>query len=146
MVSPRITRISHLIRPEDLNHHGTLFAGRMAEWMVEGCFIAASRLLGRPEDIVCVKVHGMHFRRPAQRGDILELRSRVVWVGRTSLTVSAEAFLNEEDDPAVRGMATFVSVDAHGNPYAHGLLLDPAYLEQVKPLAEEARRRVDDRD
>jgi len=49
------TIISHLVKPEDLQHHGTLFAGRMAEWLVETCFIAASRFVGRPKDIVCVK-------------------------------------------------------------------------------------------
>ena len=35
-------KISHLIKSEDLNHHGTLFAGRTAEWLVEaaaGCSV-----------------------------------------------------------------------------------------------------------
>lgn len=33
-------KISHLIKSEDLNHHGTLFAGRTAEWLVElWCFV-----------------------------------------------------------------------------------------------------------
>lgn len=137
---PNQTRISHLIRPEDLNHHGTLFAGRMAEWLVEGCFIAAARLLGRPEDIVCVKVHGMHFLRPANRGDILELRTRVVLVGNTSITVAAEVSLNENPDTVVCGMATFVSVDKTGKPYRHGLSLDPATIAEVRALHEEALR------
>jgi acyl-CoA hydrolase len=44
----------HVIRPEDLNHHGTLFAGKMSMWVVEAGLIAASRLVSRPEDIVCV--------------------------------------------------------------------------------------------
>jgi len=34
--------IYHLIKSEDLNHHGTLFAGRGAEWMVEAGFVAAA--------------------------------------------------------------------------------------------------------
>ena len=31
-----------LIKSEDLNHHGTLFAGRCAEWFVESGFIAVA--------------------------------------------------------------------------------------------------------
>jgi acyl-CoA hydrolase len=32
---PKETVVLHLIRPEDLNHHGALFAGQMAKWLVE---------------------------------------------------------------------------------------------------------------
>ncbi|NTU75550.1 MAG: acyl-CoA thioesterase, partial [Anaerolineaceae bacterium] len=32
----------HLVKSEDLNHHGTLYAGRTAEWFVESGFIAAA--------------------------------------------------------------------------------------------------------
>jgi hypothetical protein len=28
-----------LVKSEDLNHHGTLFAGRTAEWFVESGFL-----------------------------------------------------------------------------------------------------------
>ena len=50
---------TRLVKSEDLNHHGTLFAGRMSEWFVEGCFIAAATSYGNPEEIVCVKLHGL---------------------------------------------------------------------------------------
>ena len=43
--------ISHLVRPEDLNHHGTLFAGQTAKWLVEAGVIAAARLTGKAEDV-----------------------------------------------------------------------------------------------
>ncbi|MDP2989667.1 MAG: hypothetical protein Q8O57_03775 [Kiritimatiellota bacterium] len=35
---------NHLVKSEDLNHHGTLYAGRTAEWFVESGFIAAASL------------------------------------------------------------------------------------------------------
>src|SRR5665254_21309 len=34
--------VSHLVKSEDLNHHGTLYAWRSAEWLVEGAFVAAA--------------------------------------------------------------------------------------------------------
>ena len=55
--------IYHLVKSEDLNHHGTLFAGRGAEWLVEAGFIAAANLLP-PQFILCLKIHGMEFTRP----------------------------------------------------------------------------------
>ena len=32
----------HFVKSEDLNHHGTLFAGRTAEWFVEAGLMAAA--------------------------------------------------------------------------------------------------------
>jgi acyl-CoA hydrolase len=130
--------ISRLIKSEDLNHHGTLFAGRMAEWLVEASFIAAARLVGKPEDVVCVKIHGMSFDKPATRGDLIEIRTNVAYLGAKSITVHAAVYVNEQDAPAVSGMSTFVTVDQCGQAYAHGLSLPPAYIEQHRDIHEQA--------
>lgn len=74
-------KISHLIKSEDLNHHGTLFAGRTTEWLVEAGFIAAAAVHGRPQDILCVNVHGFTFKKPVQKGDILTIYGRIVKTG-----------------------------------------------------------------
>jgi len=42
------TVVLHLIRPEDLNHHGILLAGEMVKWLVEAGLIAAFRWVGWP--------------------------------------------------------------------------------------------------
>jgi len=132
------TVISHLIRPEDLQHHGTLFAGRMAEWFVETCFIAACRLVGKPEDVVCVQIHGMNFRRPANNGDIIEIKSKIAYLSRTSITVHGKVFINQNQEPAVLGMLTFVTVDKANKPYAHGLVLPEEYISQNRDIYEDA--------
>jgi acyl-CoA hydrolase len=132
------TVISHLVRPEDLQHHGTLFAGRMAEWLVEACFIAACRLVGKPEDVVCIQVHGINFHQPIHNGDVVEIKSRVALVGKTSVTVYGQAFLPEVREPSVTGMATFVTVDKQGKPYEHGLSLPDRYIAEHKDIYQEA--------
>ena len=63
----------HLIKSQDLNHHGTLYAGRCADWFVESGFIAACSL-AKPEHIVCLKIHGLLFSKPAHLGDILPVK------------------------------------------------------------------------
>ena len=117
---------THLIKSEDLNHHGTLYAGRMAEWFVEGTFIAAARLYGNPENIVCAKMHGLKFNGPATKGDIIELVTRVVHAGNTSLTVYGKVTKNEGEKVLVDGFVTFVCVDGSGQKMSHQLVLDDA--------------------
>ena len=58
---------THLVKSEDLNHHGTLFAARTASWFVESAFIAAACEHGDPSEIVCRNIHGMSFRTGTQR-------------------------------------------------------------------------------
>ena len=53
---------NHLVKGEDLNHHGTLFAGRAAEWFVESGFLAAAAWVPA-ENIVLVKINSMTFSR-----------------------------------------------------------------------------------
>lgn len=136
--------ISRIIKSEDLNHHGTLFAGRMAEWLVEACLISAIDLLRKPEDIVCARIHGMNFLKSSTSGDIIEIKSRIAHLGEKSLTIDAKVFVNGRNDtPSVTGMVTFVTVDKNGIPYAHGMTLSPEYIEENRPIhiaALEARK------
>jgi acyl-CoA hydrolase len=112
----------------------------MAEWMVETCYIAACRLVGSPEDVVCVQVHGLNFRKPATNGDIIDIRAKVAFVGSTSITIHNQVFINEEKTASASGMATFVTVDKDGRPYAHGLSLPEEYIAQNREIYEEALR------
>ena len=132
------TSIAHLIRPEDLQHHGTLFAGRMAEWLVETCFVSATRLVGKPEDVVCVQIHGISFKKPANNGDIVDIKAKVALLGPTSITVSGQAFVNNAEIPAVSGKITFVTIDRDGKPYEHGLILPQEYIAQNREIHQEA--------
>ncbi|MDP3880224.1 MAG: hotdog domain-containing protein [Dehalococcoidales bacterium] len=134
----RETVISHLVKPEDLQHHGTLFAGRMAEWLVESCFITACRLVGKPEDVVCVRVHGISFTKPVTSGNIIEIKARIALVGDSSITVYGQAFNSDEETTSVTGMATFVTVDKQGRPYAHGFSLSAEYIAQNREIYDEA--------
>ena len=113
-----------LVKSEDLNHHGTLFAGRTAEWFVESGFIAAASLLN-PQNIVCLKIHGMFFTKPARSGDVLKFLSKVVYTGNTSLTSYVQVEKNGADKPLVDGFVTFIHVDENTKPCRHFLEINP---------------------
>ncbi len=132
---------SRLIISEDLNHHGTLFAGKTAAWLVEAAFIAAAAEHGRPQDILCVNVHGFTFTRPVNKGDIITFHATVAKVGTTSITVhvkvTSEIFPDAE---YVRGFITFACVEPDSKrKRPHGIIMDePANAEEraIREAAE----------
>lgn len=129
---------TRLVKSEDLNHHGTLFAGRMAEWFIESTFIAAASTHGNPEEIVCVKLHGLHFTGPAKKGEILTTTTRLVLAGTTSLTVYGAVSRLNETRVLVDGFATFVCVDAEGRKKPHGICLPPPEDDTEAALRDRA--------
>ncbi len=133
-------KLAHLIKGEDLNHHGTLFAGRMAEWFTEACFVAAAATYGNSESIVCVKIHGMRFREPLNKGDILAVASKVVLTGTTSITAYAAVSREGEEKVVVDGFITFVTVDGNGKKIPHYLEEPKAQNQEDALLIEEAKK------
>ena len=134
-------KVSHLVKSEDLNHHGTLFAGRSAEWLVEAAFIAAAAEHGRPQDVLCVNIHGFTFKKPVNRGDILTMSSRIVRVGTTSITVYVEAHGEIEKEKNAEGFLTFVCLEPDTKEKrAHGLKLDEPENDEEREIRERASR------
>ncbi|WP_459129149.1 acyl-CoA thioesterase [Guggenheimella bovis] len=130
---------SHLVKSADLNHHGTLFAGRSAEWLVESGFICAATSLGRPEDIVCINIHGFVFKKPIPKGDVLMMTSYIAKVGSTSMTVYVKAESEITGISPTDGFITFVCVDSKsGMKTKHGITLD----ETTDADELEVRRRA----
>lgn len=135
----KVHSITRLVKSEDLNHHGTLFAGRVSEWFVEAAFIAAASLYGNPQNIVCVKLHGLKFAAPVKRGDIIVLETHVVHTGTTSLTSYGCIHKDGEERILVEGFATFVCVDEEGRKMPHNIALPEPEDEREKMLRETAK-------
>ena len=62
----------HFVRPEDLNHHETLYAGRISEWITEAAMIGVTRLLGSNEGVVLVALNNISIQKPTVAGAILD--------------------------------------------------------------------------
>jgi acyl-CoA hydrolase len=136
-IKPATAVTMRLVKSEDLNHHGTLFAGRTAEWFVESGFIAVTSVL-KPQNVVCLKIHGMYFTKPARSGDVLKFSSKVVFAGKSSLTVYVHVEKNGAEIPLVDGFITFIHVDDNTKPSPHFLTVTPDNDED-KLLFETAR-------
>ncbi len=127
-MEPKVFVTNRLVKNEDLNHHGTLYAGRSAEWFVEAGFIAAAGLT-RPQDIVCLKIHGMTFMRPVRPGEIVEFQSKIILAGRS--TLHAHVMMLQGGEFVMDGFITFVNVDDQGQSRPHGKIITPASAADV---------------
>lgn len=119
----------HLVKSEDLNHHGTLYAGRSAEWFVESGFTAAASLV-KPENIVCLKIHGMTFSRPVHKGEVIRFESKVVHTGKSRMV--AYIRMISKGDKVLEGFITFVHVDLDGKTLPHGININPTLAEDIE--------------
>lgn len=134
-------RTSHLIKSEDLNHHGTLFAGRSAEWLVESAFIAAAATHGNPEDVLCINIHGFVFTQPVEKGQLLMMTSFVARAGRSSITVYVKAENEISLASPTEGFITFVTVDSQTHqPKLHNVVLDETDDPEELAVREQARQ------
>jgi acyl-CoA hydrolase len=131
IIVPEKIYTTRMVKSEDLNHHGTLFAGRTAEWFVESGFIAAASLLS-PQNIVCLKIHGMYFRKPVNPGQILKFSSKIVYAGRSSLVAFIDVMRNDEPQALVNGFVTFIHVDERTKPSSHNLVIHPESQEDIE--------------
>lgn len=78
---------SILVRPQDLNHAGTLFGGTMMGWADEMAFIAAT--LTHPGATFVTKLfREFDFLSGPVDGDIIRIEATVLSKGRTSVTVA----------------------------------------------------------
>ncbi|MGX4600864.1 acyl-CoA thioesterase [Faecalimicrobium sp. JNUCC 81] len=119
-----------LVKGEDLNHHGTLFAGRMTEWFVESCFITVADEYKHPENLVCRKVNEINFKQPIRKGDIINIKSKIVYTGKTSLIVYGKVTRNNNENIIVDGFLTFVCIDENGVKMPHNLKIDEPFTQE----------------
>ena len=112
------TRIFKAVFPNTTNHYDTLFGGHAMHLMDEVAFIAATRFARKR--VVTVSSDQIDFTKPIPAGTIIELVARVIHVGRTSLKVKIEIFVEQmyerHREKAIEGTFTFVAVDEHKQP------------------------------
>lgn len=76
-----------LVMPNDLNFAGSLFGGRILEWIDEEAYIYASCQLEQ-KSLVTKHIGEISFEASAFQGDVVEFGLAIKKVGRTSLTVT----------------------------------------------------------
>jgi len=130
---------SRLVTGQDMNHHDTLFAARLAEWFTEATFLGASNLYGKygeKDHLVAVEIHSMKFLKPSFNGDMIRFVSTGVKAGKTSLTVYTKALRNNTEIKVAEGFSTFVCIDGNKQKIPHNIVLDEPTTEEEKEILE----------
>lgn len=114
------THVFKTIFPNTTNHYDTLFGGTAMQWMDEVAFITATRF--SRQRFVTVSSDKIDFKKAILHGTIVELIGSVHRVGRTSMQVLVEVFVEqmyeEYREKAIEGIFTFVAIDEDKNPTA----------------------------
>ncbi len=112
------TKVSKAIFPNSTNHYDTLFGGTALKWMDEVSFITATRFTR--QKVVTVSSSKVDFKKPIPGGTIAELIGKVKMIGKSSLVVGVDIYLedmyNDSRELAVHGEFTFVAIDDDRKP------------------------------
>lgn len=134
--------MTELAMPTDANNLGTVFGGRIVQWMDLAGAMAARRHARTP--VVTAAMDELTFQAPVRLGHVAILQARVNAAFGTSMEVEVEVF-DENPDTGVRrrccdGFLTFVSLGKDNRPARVTPLLLQAPDEVERERAAHARR------
>ena len=110
--------IRTIAMPADTNPNGDIFGGWIMSQMDLGSGILAAKMA--KTRVVTVAIEGMSFLQPVQVGDTVACYAWVEKIGRTSMTIPVEVwvqrYMTGEEVLVTQGVFTYVAVDRDGKP------------------------------
>ncbi|MBE9489590.1 MAG: acyl-CoA thioesterase [Bacteroidetes bacterium] len=108
------------VKPEDLNPNGTLFGGRLLEWIDEEAALYTIIQLEN-QKVVTKFISEIDFKASAREGDIIEIGIEITKFGKASLTLSCEVRNKMTRETIITiSNIVMVNLDQDGNPTPHG--------------------------
>ncbi|MCA1657784.1 MAG: acyl-CoA thioesterase [Verrucomicrobiaceae bacterium] len=110
--------IRTIAMPSDTNPSGDIFGGWIMSQMDLGSGILAAKTA--KSRVVTVAIEGMSFLLPVRVGDRVACYARVEKIGRTSMVIPVEVwvqrYMSGEEVRVTQGVFTYVAVDSDGKP------------------------------
>lgn len=139
-VSESIVETVHIVRPNHLNAVGRLFGGILMQWIDEVAALAAKRHAHM--NVTTASVDNLRFLRGAYQNDVIIIRGKVTYVGRTSMEVKVDTFIEDLEGRRShinQAFFTMVALDEKDKPApVPGLILE---TEEERAGWEEALLR-----
>lgn len=110
--------IKVVMMPRDTNPHGTIFGGVVLSYIDQAGAIGARHEVvkagGAMPFLVTVAINKVEFHRPVLVGDVVTFLTRLVHIGRTSITmhVNVEAERGGDTLQVTEAEVVYVNVDA----------------------------------
>ena len=108
-----------IMMPKDTNAHGTIFGGVILSYIDQAAAVEAKQ--HGASFIVTVAMREVVFHQPVYVGDLVSFYTRLVRIGRTSITVAVEVFSQQGEGLGNRvkvteAEVTFVNLDKNRRP------------------------------
>ena len=108
-----------VMMPKDTNAYGTIFGGVILSYIDQAGAVEAHR--HGAEFIVTIAMREVVFHEPVYVGDLVSLHTRLVKMGRTSITVAVEVFSQPGEGLGNRvkvteAEVTYVNLDKNRRP------------------------------
>lgn len=112
------SNISRVMLPPDANVAGNVFGGTISKMIDEIAGIVATKHCRR--NCVTANIDHIDFIYPVHIGDLLEMRGRLNFVGKSSMEVGVEVFAENLETGDInfagRASVTMVALDNSGKP------------------------------
>jgi acyl-CoA thioesterase YciA len=110
--------IRTIAMPADTNPSGDIFGGWIISQMDLGSGILAAKVA--KTRVVTVAIEGMSFLHPVKVGDRVACFARVEKIGRTSMVIPVEVwvqrYMSGEEVLVTKGVFTYVALGSDGKP------------------------------
>ena len=113
-ITDSMTTQVEILMPGDLNGYGRLFGGRLMQWIDVVAGVVARRHSGC--EVTTASVDHLEFQAAAFENDTIAMEGRITYVGRTSMEVRVDTFvesLGGERRRVNRAYLVMVALDPH---------------------------------
>ncbi len=141
-VEASMTEQVHLIMQQHLNGGGRLFGGALMQWLDEVAGVVAMRH-AETYRVVTAAVDNLQFKHAIYEGEIVVLKGYVTYVGRTSMEVEIDTYVEQPDGmrhTVNRAFFVMVAVDEDQKPIQVPELIITTEAEKARNEAAKMRR------
>jgi acyl-CoA hydrolase len=115
---PSQITLRFLAVPGDVNFFGNVHGGSVMKWIDEAAYACAVGWSG--QDCVTVYVGGIRFYKPVHIGDLVEVRTRLIYTGSTSMHIAVDVWAGDPRQNELRQtthcIIVYVALDEQGSP------------------------------
>ncbi len=97
-----------VLLPKDTNAHGTIFGGVILSYIDQAGAVEAKR--HGADLIVTIAMREVVFHEPVYVGDLVSFYTRLVRLGKSSITVAVEVIATRGSDPSSQAKVTEAEV------------------------------------
>jgi acyl-CoA hydrolase len=139
-----LTINTEVVLPNDTNHVGNLFGGKLLQWVDITAAIAAQRHCGRV--VVTASINHVSFDNPIKQNSVVTLEAKVSRAFTSSMEIYVEVLVENpvtgEKTKCNEAILTFVAIDQNGAPLPVPQLIPETELEKKRYEGALRRRQL----